>query len=193
MSANIESMSRSEILEAAQALRQSSPDGLPRIFTNDESAIIQAADMITNERKSSGITGLIESAVAAVRGERVAAEMALQKAREREGKIETLLQQQSGIESALEMERQALATIKKLIADYAQRTSPEAEGEAMTSRWHFRHDPRFPEHLVHAVAHIANNRLIAQALPLYLAKSKAEIERLEVDVKEIKKQISKAR
>jgi len=188
----LDNFSRTEILERASAIRANAPvEDAPHILSPEESEILRQADMITNERRSSGITGLIESAVAAVRGERVAAEMALQRAREREAKIETLLHQKSGIEGALQKERQALETIKKLIADYERRTSPEAEGEAMTGRWHFRHDPRFGEHLVHAVAHIQNNRLIAQALPLYLAKTKAEIERLEVEAKALTKQIDK--
>ena len=186
-------MSRSEILEAAQALRQSSQDGIPCVYTPDESAVLDTADMITNERRSTGITGVIESALAAIRGERASAELALQKARQREAELETLIQQKAGVLKAIERERDALAGIEALILDYRKRTSPKAERDQMRSRFHARMDARFQEHLPHAVQGILEARLILEMLPDYAEMSRAEILKMEADLGEIDRKISKAK
>jgi hypothetical protein len=193
MTTGIQNLSRSEILETAQVLRQSSQDGTPRVYTPDETAVLDAADMIVRERESGGIGGMIESAISALRGERVAAELALQKARQREAEVEALLQKKAGMQKAIELEKQALEKIKNLVTDYRQRITPEAEQTAMRSRFWARHDARFGEHLVHAVAGITEARLIALMLPDYERMSREEIGKLEREVADIDKQISKAK
>lgn len=193
MITGIQNLSRSEILETAQALRQSSQDGIPRVYTPDETAVLDAADRIVRERESGGIGGIIESAISALRGERVAAEMALQKARQREAEVEALLQKKAGLQKAIADEKEALVRIKNLAADYRQRVTPEAEQTAMRSRFWARHDARFGEHLIHAVAGITEARLIASMLPNYERMSREEIAKLEADIADIDRQISKAR
>jgi hypothetical protein len=188
----IATMSRSEVLERARAIRASAPaDGAQHIFPPDESAILEEADRIVGERRASGIEAIVDTAIAAVRGERVAAERKLEMARRREADIEEAIRQQAANADAIKREKEALGRLHAMMADFERRTTPEAEGEAMTSRWHFRHDPRFAEHLPLAVQHIQNNRLIATALPLYLAKTKAEIDRLESEGKVIAKKIAR--
>lgn len=184
-------MTNSEILDRAEQIRSAAVPDAPQVISAEDSNILHKADMITNERRAGGISGLIETAIAAVRGERVAAERALQRAKDREAEIEVLLQKQATIERAVQAERNAVKTIGNLIAEYDQRTSPRAEAEAMASRWNFRHEPRFAEHLQHAVANIGSHRLIKDALPLYLAKSNGELDRLEAEAKAIRRQIEK--
>jgi hypothetical protein len=194
MSATTDTISRSEILERATAIHTSAPvEEAPHILTPEESEILRQADLITNERRSTGITGVIESALAAIRGERASAELALQKARQREAELETLIQQKAGVLKAIERERDALAGIEALIIDYRKRTSPKAERDQMRSRFHARMDARFQEHLPHAVQGILEARLILEMLPDYAQMSRAEILKMEADLGEIDRKISKAK
>jgi hypothetical protein len=187
-------MSRSEILERAAAIRASAPvEEAPHILTPEESEILRQADMITNERRSSGISAIVESALTAIRGERASAEAALQRAREREAEIESLIHQKVGLGKALDREREALQRIEAALADYRKRTTPKAERDAMRSRFHARHEARFQEHLPHAVQGILEARLIVEMLPDYAALCREEIAKLEADIADIDRKISKAR
>ena len=186
-----DNLSRSEILERAASIRAALPMDTPSVINPHDSAILAQADLITRERKTFGIASVLESLTSAIRGERAAAEAALERARSREAQIEKLLTTQSGIERAIQLESTALQRIEDLTAEYKTRTSPASEAAAMLERFYARHDPRFPEHLQHAVAGIATNRLIVEALPAYSKQSRAEIASLETELQAIQKQISK--
>ena len=187
----LDNLSRSEILEKAATIQATFPQDGPSVISPADSAILAQADLIARERKSFGIASVFESLTAAIKGERAAAEAALERARSREGQIEKLLTTQAGLEQAIQMEAVALQRIEDLTAEYKARTSPAAEAAAMLERFYARHDPRFPEHLQHAVSGITVNRLICEALPAYAKQSRAEIASLETDLQAIQKQITK--
>jgi hypothetical protein len=190
----LDDFSRSEILERAAAIRAGAPvEDAPHILTTEESEIIRQADLITNERRSTGISGIVESALAAIRGERASAEIALQKARQREAEVESLIHQKAGLGKALDREREALQRIEAALVDYRKRTTPKAERDTMRSRFHARHEARFQEHLPHAVQGILEARMIAEMLPDYSELCRAEIGKLEAEIADIDKKISKAR
>jgi len=187
----LETLSRSEILERAASIRAALPMDTPSVINPADSAILAQAEMISRERKSFGIASVFDTLTAAIRGERTAAEAALERARNREAEIEKLLTTQSGIERAIELESVALQRIEDLTIEYRAKTSPAAEASAMLERFYARHDPRFPEHLQHAVSGITTNRLICEALPAYSQQSRAEIASLETELAAVQKQISK--
>jgi hypothetical protein len=190
----LDDFSRSEILERAAAIRAGAPvEDAPHILTAEESEIIRQADLISSERRSTGITGVIESALAAIRGERASAELALQKARQREAEVESLIHQKAGLGKALEREREALQRIESALVDYRKRTTQKAERDTMRSRFHARHEARFQEHLPHAVAGVLEARMIAELLPDYAELCRAELGKLEADISDIDKQITKAK
>ncbi len=190
----LDNLSRSEILERAAAIRAGAPVAdAPYVLTPEESEILRQADLISNERRSTGIGGVIESALAAIRGERASAEAALAKARAREAEVESLIHQKAGLDKALDSERAALKRIEQLITEYGKRTTPKAERDTMRSRFGARHDARFAEHLPHAIAGILEARLIAEMLPDYAEMSREEIGKLEAEIADIDRKISKAR
>ena len=188
---SLETLSRSEILEKAATIRATIPQDGPSFINPAESAILQQADMISRERRTFGITTVIDTLTAAIKGERAAAEAMLDRARNREARIEKLLTTQSGIERAIQMEAVALQRIEDLTIEYRAKTSAASEAAAMLERFYSRHDPRFPEHLQHAVSGITTNRLICEALPAYAKQSRAEIASLEAEFAVVQKQISK--
>ena len=188
---SLETLSRSEILEKAATIRATIPQDGPSFINPAESAILQQADMISRERRTFGITTVIDTLTAAIKGERAAAEAMLDRARNREARIEKLLTTQSGIERAIQMEAVALQRIEDLTIEYRAKTSAASEAAAMLERFYARHDPRFPEHLQHAVSGITTNRLICEALPAYAKQSRAEIASLEAEFAVVQKQISK--
>ena len=188
---SLETLSRSEILERAASIRAALPMDTPSVINPHDSAILAQADLISRERRSFGIASVFDSLTSAIRGERAAAQAALDRANHREAQIEKLLTSQAGLERAIQLEAVALQRIEDLTAEYKARTSPASEAAAMLERFYARHDPRFPEHLQHAVAGIATNRLIVEALPAYSKQSRAEIASLETELQAIQKQISK--
>ena len=187
----LDNLSRTEILEKAQAIRAALPMDTPSVINAADSAILQQADLIARERRTFGITTVIDTLTAAIKGERAAAEAALERARSREAAIEKLLTTQSGIEKAIQLETVALQRIEDLIVEFKARTSPAAEAAAMLERFYARHDPRFEEHLQHAVSGITTNRLIVEALPSYAKQCRSEIASLEAELQAIQKQITK--
>ena len=187
----LDNLSRSEILEKAQAIRAALPLDTPSVIDAADSAILAEADMISRERRTFGIAAVFDTLTSAIRGERAAAEAALERARSREAAIENLLTQQAGLERAIQMEAVALQRIEDLTTEYKARTSPASEATAMLERFYARHDPRFVEHLQMAVAGISQNRLILEALPSYAKQSRSEIAALEAELQAIQKQISK--
>ena len=187
----LDNLSRSEILERAASIRAALPEGTPSVIDAADSAILAQADLIARERRTFGITTVIDTLTAAIKGERAAAEAALERARSREAAIEKLLTTQSGIEKAIQLETVALQRIEDLIVEFKARTSPAAEAAAMLERFYARHDPRFEEHLQHAVSGITTNRLIVEALPSYAKQCRSEIASLEAELQAIQKQITK--
>ena len=187
----LNNLSRSEILERAATIQAAFPQDGPSVINPADSAILAEADMISRERKSFGISSVLDSLTSAIRGERKAAEAALDRARSRETQIEKLLTTQAGLEQAIQLESTALQRIEDLTAEYKARTSPAAEASAMLERFYARHDPRFVEHLQMAVSGISQNRLILEALPAYSKQSRAEIASLEAELAVVAKQITK--
>ena len=179
---SLETLSRTEILERAASIRAALPMDTPSVINPHDSAILAQADLISRERRSFGIASVFDSLTSAIRGERAAAQAALDRANHREAQIEKLLTTQSGIERAIQLESTALQRIEDLTAEYKTRTSPASEAAAMLERFYARHDPRFPEHLQHAVAGITTNRLILEALPAYSKQSRSEIAALETEL-----------
>ena len=188
---SVELLSRSEILERAASIKAALPMDTPSVIDPADSAILAQADLISRERKSFGIATVIDTLTAAIRGERKAAEAALDRARGREAAIEKLLTTQAGLEQAIQLESTALQRIEDLSEKYKSATSPAAEATAMLERFYARHDPRFVEHLQMAVAGITTNRLILEALPAYSKQSRAEIASLETELAAVQKQITK--
>jgi predicted nucleic acid-binding Zn-ribbon protein len=188
---SLDNLSRSEILEKAHAIRTSLPQDGPTLIDPHDSEILAQADLICRERKSSGIAAIFESLTSAIRGERAAAQAALDRANHREAAIEKLLTEQAGLEKAVQLETTALQRIEGLTIEYRAKTSTANEAAAMLERFYARHDPRFVEHLQMAVAGITTNRLILEALPAYAKQSRAEIAALESELQAVQKQISK--
>ena len=187
----LDNLSRSEILEKAQAIRAALPLDTPSVINAADSAILAEADMISRERRTFGIAAVFDTLTAAIKGERAAAEAMLNRARNREAQIEKHLTEQAGLEKAIQLETTALQRIEDLTIEYRAKTSAASEAAAMLERFYARHDPRFPEHLQHAVSGIAQNRLILEALPSYSKKCRAEIAALESEFEAVQKQISK--
>jgi hypothetical protein len=105
---SLDNLSRSEILERASAIKAALPQDGPSIIDPADSAILAQADLISRERKTFGIANVFESLTSAIRGERAAAEAALERARNREAAIEKLLTEQAGLERAIQLETTAL-------------------------------------------------------------------------------------
>ena len=185
-------LTRSEILEQAATIRESAPVGdAPHILTAEESNVIRQADMIINERRASGIGGVIDAALAAIRGERATAEAALERARRGEAAAEALLAERAGLEKSLLRQREVLVKLKEMAASAASRATAEAEEEHFLSRFAHADHYLLPDHLRQVAIEIVQNRIVAQYAQLYVERQNGAVAEAETRVKEISKQVSK--
>ena len=185
-------LTRSEILEQAATIRASAPVAdAPHILTAEESNIIRQADMIINERRSSGIGGVIESALAAIRGERATAEAALERARRSEAAAEALLAERAGLEKNLVRQREVLEKLKQMAKSAASQVTPQAEEKHFLSRFAHADHYLLPDHLRQVAIEIVQNRIIAQYAQLYVERQNEGVAEAEARLKEIAKQVAK--
>ena len=182
-------LSNTEILERAAEIRAREDES--KLRSAEDSKILFHADRIAEQRERGGFSGVLEKLANNFRSERQQAEATIQRALKAEKDLEDLLWQESAIDVAIQREKGGLVTLQELQRDFAELTTPAAETAKMLSRWDHRHDPRFREHLQFAVKGIMENRLIAEAMPMHIEKSRQELDRLIAEKKELTRKISK--
>jgi hypothetical protein len=181
-------LTNSEILAKAQSIRARTDIAM---LSPEDSQICFQADCIVNGRRSSGIAGVVESALAKIVGERRSLEMSLEKARRDEAAAEALLAERAGLEKSLLRQREVLVKLKELAASAASRATAKAEEEHFLSRFAHADHYLLPDHLRQVAIEIVQNRIIAQYAQLYVERQTGAVAEAEARLKEISKQVSK--
>lgn len=181
-------LSNSEILAKAQAIR--AREGF-EVLSPEESELCFKADAIVNSRRSSGIGAIVESALEKIVGERRAAEMALERARRDEAAVEALLAERAALEKNLERQREVLKRLRTLSENAAANATEEKEGKHFLNRFAHADHYSLPNHLNQVALEIAQARIVAQFLPLYVREQEKAVAEAEARVKEISKAVSK--
>lgn len=184
----MDNLSNSEILAMAQEIR--AREGT-MVLTPEESQIVFRADAIVNARRGSGIAGLVEGALSKIVGQRRSAEAALEKARQDEARIENLLAEKAGLEKNLTRHREVLARLREMTAAAVAAATPESEGRHFLTRFAHSDHYSLPEHLKMVALEIAQRRIVAEYLPLYVERQEQVVSESETRVKEIAKAVSK--
>ena len=183
-----DNLSNSEILAKAQEIR--ARDGI-EMLDAEQSEILFKADAILNARRSSGIAGIVESALSKIVGERRSAEMSLEKARRDEANAEALLAERAGLEKNLIRQREVLERLRQMATSAASQATPAAEEAHFLSRFAHADHHSLGAHLQQVALEIAQSRIIAQYSPLYVAAQNKAVAEAEARLKEISKAVSK--
>jgi hypothetical protein len=181
-------LTNSEVLAKAQEIR--ARDGI-EMLDAEQSEILFRADCILNGRRSSGIAGIVESALSKIVGERRSAEMSLERARRAEAAAESLLAERAGLEKNLIRQREVLEKLKQMEASAALQVTPQAEEKHFMSRFAHADHYLLPDHLRQVAIEIVQNRIIAQYAQLYVERQNKGVAEAEARLKEIAKQVAK--
>jgi hypothetical protein len=182
-------MSRSEILEAAQKIREASE----QILTAEQTQLLEQADLISRERKATGITGIVDGFLDALRGERQAAEAQLQRARDREAAIEKLLADSVEAEGEVQRAKATVTKIEKLAAS-AQAQAQECElAKVWESRRWAMNEPNFFAHVQQCAVEVSTRRELVAGFAYYVTAAQAALVAARERLAGVEKTLAKAR
>jgi len=188
---NNETLSNTEILEAAKALRERTSEIPQYVFSPDEAALLQREKEILETRRRGGFAGVVDSLVGAFEGKRKTAERMLIEARQAEAEIERLLTEKGALEAGMAKQQQVLQRLEDIARGYHAKVSPEAEKAHFLSRFWAADDYKLPGHLNMVANEISTARILAQYIDLYVDMQQGVVKAAQDRVTEISKQIAK--
>ena len=188
---NIETLSNTEILEDAKALRERVAEIPQYVFSPDEAALLQREKEILETRRRGGFGGVVDSLIGTFAGKRATAEKMLIEARQAEAEIERLLTEQGALEAGRAKQEAVLQRLHDIARGYHAKVSPEAERAHFLSRFWAVDDFRLPGHLNQLANEINTARVLAQYIDEYVSMQRGVVASAKDRVAEISKQISK--
>jgi hypothetical protein len=188
---NIETLSNTEILEDAKALRERVAEIPQYVFSPDEAALLQREKEILETRRRGGFAGVVDSLVGTFAGKRQTAERMLIEARQAEAEVERLLTEKGALEAGMAKQQAVLQRLEDIARGYHAKVTPEAEKAHFLSRFWAADDFRLPGHLNQVSNEINTARVLAQYIDLYTDMQRGVVEAAEKRVTEISKAIAK--
>ena len=188
---NIETLSNTEILEDAKALRERVAEIPQYVFSPDEAALLQREKEILETRRRGGFAGVVDSLVGAFEGKRKTAERMLIEARQAEAEVERLLTEKGALEAGMAKQEQVLSRLEDIARGYHAKVTPEAEKSHFLSRFWAADDFRLPGHLNTVANEIGTARILAQFIDEYVSMQQGVVKSAQDRVTEISKQIAK--
>ena len=188
---NIETLSNTEILEAAKALRERTSEIPQYVFSPDEAALLQREKEILETRQRGGFGGIVDSLVGTFAGKRKTAERMLIEARQGEAEVERLLSEKGALQAGMAKQQQVLQRLEDMARGYHAKVSPEAEKAHFLSRFWAVDDFRLPGHLNTVANEIGTARILAEYVDLYVSMQQGVVAAAKDRVTEISKAIAK--
>ena len=188
---NNETLSNTEILEAAKALRERTSEIPQYVFSPDEAALLQREKEILETRQRGGFGGIVDSLVGTFAGKRKTAERMLIEARQAEAEVERLLTEKGALEAGMAKQQQVLQRLQDIARGYHAKVTPEAEKAHFLSRFWAVDDFRLPGHLNTVANEINTARVLAQYIDEYVSMQQGVVAAAKDRVTEISKAISK--
>ena len=182
-------LSRSEILEAAQKIRESDE----KILTPEQAQILADADRISLERRSSGIAGVVDSVLDVFRSDRQKAEAALERARGKEAEVEKLLADRSGLQAEVARAESTLERVKNLARFAQEQGQPTALEAVWQSKTWALGESNFYAHAALAAQEVSTRRELANGFEFYVKAAAAALEAAQQRLATIERQLQKAR
>jgi hypothetical protein len=117
-------LSASELLEEAARIRAEADRDGRAMFDAHEGEILRLAAAIEENRRRTGIAGVVDDFLGSILGEKRLAEKRLAELRAKEARIEQLLRDREGTKGALEKAEQTLERVQALGDQFRKAASP---------------------------------------------------------------------
>ena len=190
----LETLSRSEILEEAAKIRAAADLDGRAIFDAREGEILRLAAAIEENRRRTGIAGVVDDFLGSILGEKRQAEARLAELRAREANIEGLLRERAGAEASAAKATEILQRTKALATSARENASPKGLRQLFEKRVWAIGEVNFLAHAIEAGREAAAAEALAKGFDVFvqaatdlLANARANVGRLEAELKSAKK------
>ena len=189
-----EKLSASEILEQARELRAAADADGRAMFDAREGEILRLAAAIEENRRRTGIAGVVDDFLGGILGEKRQAEARLAELRAREAKIEGLLRERAGAQASAAKADEILQRTKELATSARENASPKGLRQLFEKRVWAIGEVNFLAHAIEAGREAAAAEALAKGFDVFeraatdlLANARANVGRLEAELKSAKK------
>ena len=189
-----EQLSASELLEQARELRAAADLDGRAMFDAREGEILRLAAAIEENRRRTGIAGVVDDFLGGILGEKRQAEARLAELRAREAKIEGLLRERAGAQASAAKATEILDRTKALATSARENASPKGLRQLFEKRVWAIGEVNFLAHAIEAGREAAAAEALAKGFDVFeraatdlLANARANVGRLEAELKSAKK------
>ena len=189
-----EKLSASELLEEAAKIRAAADLDGRAIFDAREGEILRLAAAIEENRRRTGIAGVVDDFLGSILGEKRQAEARLAELRAREANIEGLLRERAGAEASAAKATEILQRTKALATSARENASPKGLRQLFEKRVWAIGEVNFLAHAIEAGREAAAAEALAKGFDVFvqaatdlLANARANVGRLEAELKSAKK------
>ena len=189
-----EQLSASELLEQARELRAAADLDGRAMFDAREGEILRLAAAIEENRRRTGIAGVVDDFLGSILGEKRQAEARLAELRAREAKIEGLLRERAGAQASAAKADEILQRTKSLATSARENASPKGLRQLFEKRVWAIGEVNFLAHAIEAGREAAAAEALAKGFDVFeraatdlLANARANVGRLEAELKSAKK------
>ena len=189
-----EKLSASELLEEAAKIRAAADLDGRAMFDAREGEILRLAAAIEENRRRTGIAGVVDDFLGSILGEKRQAEARLAELRAREANIEGLLRERAGAEASAAKATEILQRTKALATSARENASPKGLRQLFEKRVWAIGEVNFLAHAIEAGREAAAAEALAKGFDVFvqaatdlLANARANVGRLEAELKSAKK------
>ena len=189
-----EKLSASELLEEAAKIRAAADLDGRAIFDAREGEILRLAAAIEENRRRTGIAGVVDDFLGSILGEKRQAEARLAELRAREANIEGLLRERAGAEASAAKATEILQRTKALATSARENASPKGLRQLFEKRVWAIGEVNFLAHAIEAGREAAAAEALAKGFDVFeqaatdlLANARDNLGRLEAELKSAKK------
>jgi hypothetical protein len=189
-----EKLSASELLEEARNLRAAADADGRAMFDAREGEILRLAAAIEENRRRTGIAGVVDDFLGSILGEKRQAENRLAELRAREAKVEALLRERVGAQATASKANEILERTKNLAASARQAATPAGLRQLFEKRVWAMGEVNFYAHAIEAAREAAAAKALAEGFDVFVqaatdatANAAANLSRIEAELKSFKK------
>lgn len=189
-----EKLSASELLEEAAKIRSSADLDGRAMFDSREGEILRLAAAIEENRRRTGVAGVVDDFLGSILGEKRQAEARLAELRAREANIEGLLRERAGAQATAAKADEILQRTKALATSARENASPKGLRQLFEKKVWALGELNFYAHAIEAAREAATAEALAEGFDVFeraatdlLTNARANLGRLEAELKSAKK------
>lgn len=184
---SLSNLSNAELLDEAARIRRESEGRA--ILDARESEILRLSQAVENDRRATGILGIVEKFTGSILGEKRQAEARLAELRAREARVEQLLAERAGLEVRLTKAKSTFDRTKGLEAGYKAAASPEGIKSIFQKRAWALGELNFSGHLAQAAAEATATKMLGENFGVFVEAAQAEVDSIKGRLAEIEREL----